>query len=296
MRLTSGEWITPTVRLVRPLGSGGMSTLWVAADMRLHTQVAVKFLSPMLRDDPTARKRFKREGRLAAKIESPHLVQTYDQGELPDGTLFLVMEWLEGETLKARLKREHRMTPRDSASVVMQIARALNKAHAIGVIHRDIKPDNVFLLRSEHGVLVKLIDFGVAKRVVDRDSELSLVTATNETLGTPSYKSAEQLRSASQVDYRTDLWSLAVVGYLMLIGALPFDATEYPALCLSIVEGRFTPPSRYDPEWPAELDAWCARSFHVDIEARFRSAEESSTSFALALGPLGDHQPRGAPL
>src|SRR5690606_28884767 len=122
MRLTPGTWITNTVRLVRPLGAGGMSTVWVAADMRLHTQVAVKILSPALLSDPTARARFVREGRLPAEIKSPHLVQIFEEGELTDSTPFFVMEWLEGETLKQRLEREQRLLPRQAASV--EIGRA----------------------------------------------------------------------------------------------------------------------------------------------------------------------------
>ncbi len=297
MRLTSGQWITPTVRLVRPLSSGGMSTLWVAAHMKLHTQVAVKFLSPLLRTDRTARARFEREARLATQIQSPHLVQTYDRGELDDGTLFMVMEWLEGESLKDRLRRVHRLSPRDAASVVSQIAKALTAAHGVGVIHRDIKPDNVFLLQAgdSNNIPVKLLDFGVAKRIVQDGEELSVVTSREETLGTPSYMSPEQLRHASRVDYRADVWSLAAVGYRMLLGTLPFEATDYPTLCLSICEGSFTPPSIFDNRWPPELDAYFARAFHTNIEARFRSADEAAAALALALGPLGDIQPAGAP-
>lgn len=293
MRLTPGTWITRTVRLVRPLGAGGMSTVWVAADMRLHTQVAVKILSPALLSDATARARFVREGRLPAEIQSPYLVQIYEEGELGDSTPFFIMEWLEGETLKSRLKRDYRMAPEDAASVITQVCRALGKAHALGVVHRDVKADNIFVLRNEN-IVVKLLDFGVAKRPPN-DDDLAIVTRKGETLGTPSYMSPEQLRHASEVDYRADLWAVAVLAYRMLVGALPFNKPDYPSLCLAICEGDFLVPSSYDARWPAALDAWFTRGLKIDREARFMSAEELSSSFTRSLDGLTEPLPVGAP-
>lgn len=293
MRLTPGTWITKTVRLVRPLGAGGMSTVWVAADMRLHTQVAVKILSPSLVSDATAKARFVREGRLPSEIQSPHLVQIYEGGELEDATPFFIMEWLEGETIKQRLAREGRMLARHAVSVVNQVCRALAKAHALGVVHRDVKADNIFILRSDD-ILVKLLDFGVAKRPLGSD-ELGILTRRGETLGTPSYMSPEQLRHASEVDARADLWALGVLAYRMLMGALPFCRPDYPSLCLAICEGDFVLPSRYDPGWPLELDAWFARALRLDREERFGSAEAAAVSFELAVRSLTDELPRGAP-
>ena len=292
MQLAPGTWITPTVRLVRPLGAGGMSTVWVAADMKLQTQVAVKLLSLQLARDATARGRFEREGRVVSKIDSPHLVQIYDQGLLEDGIPYMVMEWLEGETLRDRLQQRHRMPPREALSVVSQVARALVKAHEVGVVHRDVKPGNIFLLRSEHGILVKLLDFGVAK-VFERDEGDDFVTATNESLGTPAYMSPEQLRHASQVDLQADLWAMAVLAYRLLIGRLPFSAADFPALCMAICSSDYPPPSRFDYRWPPALDAWYARAFKLDPSHRFRSAPEASTSLSLALATLGDLQPKG---
>jgi eukaryotic-like serine/threonine-protein kinase len=268
-----------------------MSTVWVAADMRLHTQVAVKILSPTLLSDTTQRARFVREGRLPAEIQSPHLVQIYEEGELEDSTPFFIMEWLEGETLKQRLRRVTRLSIADSVSVTAQLARALGRAHKLGVVHRDVKADNVFVLRGDD-VLVKLLDFGVAKRI-DGDG-LSIVTRRDETLGTPSYMSPEQLRHASQVDFRADLWALAVLAYRMLFGTLPFARPDYPALCLAICEAEYLTPSSLDPRWPPSVDAWFARSFSLDREARFASADEAVATLAHALAELGDVHPAGA--
>jgi eukaryotic-like serine/threonine-protein kinase len=293
-RLTSGMWITPHVRLVRQLSVGGGGLVWVAAHMRMHTQVAVKFLGTHLLNDPTARARFEREGRVVSQIDSPYLVQVYDTGALEDGTPWMVMEWLEGESLKERMKKTQRLVPRNAMSVIHQVSQALSRTHQVGVVHRDIKPDNIFVLRTSGAVVIKLLDFGVAKRMPVGGESLSVITARQETLGTPAFMSPEQLRHASQADYRTDLWSLGVLAYRMLIGALPFLARDYPAMCLAITRAEFTLPSALDPAWPKEVDAWFARSFKIDRAARFRSAEEASTSLALALAPLGDHQPSGA--
>ncbi len=301
MRLVPGTWITPTVRLVRPLGSGGMSTVWVAADMRLHTQVAVKILSPALVNDATIRARFLREGRLPAEIQSPHLVQIYEGGQLKDATPFFIMEWLEGETLRQRLKREDRLPASDAASVVTQVCRALSKAHGLSVVHRDVKADNVFVMRTERSrsgqvddILVKLLDFGVAKQPPTNDG-LDIITLRGEALGTPSYMSPEQLRYAADVDHRADLWSVGVLAYRMLLGALPFSRPDYPALCLAICEGKFRPPSSYDARWPKALDKWFACALELERQDRFPSADEAASSFALAVTGLTGELPIGAP-
>ncbi|MBW2459555.1 MAG: serine/threonine protein kinase [Deltaproteobacteria bacterium] len=291
MELEPGTWIMPTVRLIRRLREGGMGSIWVAADMRLHTQVAVKFLSPALAADKNTRARFEREGRLARQIESPHLVHTYSQGVLPSGTPFIVMEWLEGESLNERLGRDGQLRPQDALSVVTQVCRALQKAHEVGVIHRDVKPDNVFVLRSDRDILVKLLDFGVAKRL---DDGSGVVTDVRETLGTPMYMSPEQLRHASKVDHRTDLWAVGVLAYRMLLGTPPFDAPDFPAMCRAVCEATYEPPSRFDKRWPRALDAWFAHCFALHRDARFLSAQETASSLARALDPLGDAEPAGA--
>jgi serine/threonine-protein kinase len=293
MRLASGVWLTPTVRLIRPLRQGGMSSVWAAADMRLHTQVAVKVLARRYLDEPNAHARFEREGRLARLIDSPHVVHTFEQGTLTDGTPFIVMEWLEGESLKERLERDGWLAPHATSSVVHQVCRALDKAHAIGVIHRDIKPDNVFLMRSgNRDLLVKLLDFGIAKRIQSEES--SVVTDRHEALGTPSYMSPEQLRNAGGVDFRSDLWSVGVLAYRMLLGRNPFTGRNFPAVCMAICDCRYIAPSQVDPAWPPELDRFFERLFRVDREARFASAGETASALGQALAPLGDQQPAGA--
>jgi len=175
--------------------------------------------------------------------------------------------------------------------VVTQVCRALQRAHEVGVIHRDVKPDNVFVLRSERDILVKLLDFGVAKQLDDGGG---VVTDVRETLGTPMYMSPEQLRHASKVDHRTDLWAVGVLAYRLLIGAPPFDGPDFPDMCRAVCEADYEPPSRFDTRWPQALDAWFAHCFALHRDARFRSAQETASSLARALEPLGDTEPAGA--
>ena len=161
--LFPGTMVTPTVRLVRPLRSGGMGSVWVAHHQGLQTQVAVKFLSAELASDPTSVARFAREAAAASQVKSPHVVQTFDHGVTSEGLPFIVMELLEGEDLTRRLQGGP-LAPPTVAQIVTQIAKALTRAHEKGIVHRDIKPDNIFLCGVEGDELyTKLLDFGIAK-------------------------------------------------------------------------------------------------------------------------------------
>jgi serine/threonine-protein kinase len=160
-----GMSVTPNVRLVRPLGRGGMGSVWLAEHLALDTRVAVKFISPDVPKSllPALLERFQREAKAAAKIRSPHVVEIKDLGAMPGGGPFIVMELLEGESLGDRLERIGTMSPPETATLVAQVAKALGAAHALGVLHRDIKPDNIFLMMAHDELLVKVLDFGIAK-------------------------------------------------------------------------------------------------------------------------------------
>lgn len=156
--------VRSVVRLVRPLGRGGMGSVWVAEHLALRTEVVVKFMSDALAADAVSTARFWREAAAAAAVKSPHVVQMLDHGFMADGTAFIVMELLDGEDLNRRLVRDHVVPLPELAVIVSQACKALARAHAAGVIHRDIKPDNIFLCRTDDGEpFIKLLDFGVAK-------------------------------------------------------------------------------------------------------------------------------------
>jgi serine/threonine protein kinase len=209
--------VTPNVRLVRPIGEGAMGEVWVADHLTLKTQVAVKFISEeMDLSDPEVLGRFKREASTAAQIKSPYVVQTFDQGVTPHGTPYIVMELLDGESLGDRLDRTGWLSLRQTAQVLAHTAKALNAAHKLGIIHRDIKPDNLFLVPTDDRLMVKGLDFGIAKEA--HLPKMGGLTSPGVLVGTPEFMSPEQILTPGEVTFRADLWALAVVAYLCVTG------------------------------------------------------------------------------
>jgi serine/threonine protein kinase len=275
-----GVELSGSVRLVEKLGEGGMGSVWTAQHLALRTQVAVKFLAAHMAQDAAAAARFQREATAAARIKSPHVVQIFDHGMSADFGPYIVMELLEGSTLSGFVQRHERLTPAYTARVMTQLCRALGKAHAQGIVHRDIKPDNVFLIDAEHEVFVKVLDFGIAKSTHDSLS----VTSTGAMMGTPHYMSPEQMLSTKHVDLRADLWATSVLAYHCLTGGVPFDGETFGAVAIAVTQGQFPPPyAQYGVGSPA-LDAWFARALARDINARFQTSEELAESFAQAAG------------
>jgi serine/threonine-protein kinase len=269
------------LRLAQLLGKGGMGSVWIADHLTLQTQVAVKFMAPEIAEHPQGMARFAREAAAAAQIKSPHVVQVFDHGFAEDGTPYIVMELLDGEDLSQRLDRDVTLPVEAMVTIVDQICKALSRAHALGIIHRDIKPDNVFLVRSEDDeVYVKLLDFGIAKST---DDDLG-TTTPGSIIGTPYYMSPEQLIGAGVIGPATDLWSVAVVGYHALTGFLPFDADTVGGLCIAINEAKFQPATAYRPDLPPSVNDWFARALARDPAQRFISARELAGTFAAALG------------
>ncbi|MBI3204873.1 MAG: serine/threonine protein kinase [Myxococcales bacterium] len=283
MALRPGMLIGNNVRLVRLLGQGGMGAVWVANHETLHTQVAVKFMITEMSESAEAVTRFTREASAAAQIKSPHVVQTFDHGVTNDGIPYIVMELLEGEDLAVRVSRDGALPPRAVAVILSQVCKALGRAHSLGIIHRDIKPENIFLSDQDGELLVKVLDFGIAKR--SEDAALSM-TGTGAMVGTPYYMSPEQVMSAKGVDARTDLWSLAVVAYQALTGKVPFDAETMGALCVAINAAVFAPPSVQTPGLSHAIDSWFATALARDPSARFQSAKELAAAFQRAAGVL----------
>jgi len=203
MALGPGTLVGSNVRLVRVLGQGGMGSIWVADHLTLQTQVAVKFMTAEVAKNPDGAARFTREASAAAQIKSPHVVQTFDHGLTDEGVPFIVMELLEGEDLSRRIQHDGKMSPEHVAPIVSQVSKALYRAHALGIVHRDIKPENIFLSDVDDELLVKVLDFGIAKR--SKEVGFSM-TSTGAMVGTPYYMSPEQVMSAKNVDLRSDLW------------------------------------------------------------------------------------------
>jgi serine/threonine-protein kinase len=271
--------VTSNVRLVRPLGEGGMGSVWVADHLSLRTTVVVKFMAKGMAGNPEATARFSREAAAASQVKSPHVVQMLDHGVGDEGRPYIVMELLEGRDLDQRLRGSRRVDPTEVVAIVAQLARALSKAHERGIVHRDVKPSNVFLLDAGGGELfVKLLDFGIAK-----GPAVGIVGSTTRTgafVGSPYYMSPEQVIGAKDMDFRSDLWSLGVVAYQALTGELPFHAETVGALALKIHRDPLPVPTSANAALPPAVDAWFAKACARDPHERFASAKEMADAFA----------------
>jgi serine/threonine-protein kinase len=280
----AGMMVTPSVKLVKPLGEGGMGAVWVADHLALRTQVVVKFIASGLKGSKEAHDRFSREAAAASQVKSPHVVQTFDHGITDEGTPYIVMELLEGRDLGEYLDKEPKLPPELVVEIVAQLSRALDRAHERGIVHRDIKPGNIYLCDAGRGgeVFVKLLDFGIAKGV-----ETPLIdsgTKTGSMIGSPFYMSPEQILGSKGVDHRSDLWSVGVVAFEALTGAKPFDAETMGGLAIRIHSEPLPLPSSVNPELPAAVDEWFKRACSRNVDERFDTGKELAEELARALG------------
>lgn len=281
--LHEGLLVADKYRLVAPAGEGAMGSVWKAEHVTLGHTVAVKFLHGSVANAAEPRSRFEREAKLAARLgeASRHITRVMDHGVLPDGTPFLVMEFLGGEGLEVRLKRERRLPITLVARITAQLARALHVAHAAGVIHRDLKPANVFLCQDDGELFVKLLDFGVAKATLDGDENQA--TRAGALIGTPNYMSPEQITGES-LDARSDLWGLAAIVYRMAVGRAPFGSGSLSELAMRIVSTEPPTPTALAPDLPHEFDLWAQKALAKKPTARFQTARELADSLAMVAG------------
>ncbi len=286
----AGDRVSENIELLSLLGVGGMGDVWLANHIGLDTKVAVKFMSAALARDAALIERFAREAKLSSRIRSPHVVQIFDFATTSEGIPYIVMEAIEGETLDARIRREGKLALEETSRIVIQLCRALSKAHEIGIIHRDMKPENVLLGVEESELFVRILDFGIAKH---SDGPKG-VTEAGTTMGTPSYMSPEQLFHPTEVDHRSDLWSLGVMTYLCLTGGLPFGGDSFGAVCVSINEGTYARVSKLNSELPKALDAWFSKALARPPEERFQDAKEMSDAYLLVLEGAGQLPPWAA--
>jgi serine/threonine-protein kinase len=280
-RLGEGATIANRFRLVRQIGEGGMGSVWLATHLGLGIPCAVKFVEGEWRRQPEMVARFEREAKVEAQLRSPHVVHVLDHG-VWNGTPYIAMEFLQGESVSGRLERVGRLDTAATHRLVAHVARALTRAHAIGIVHRDLKPENIFLVPDDEGEIAKVLDFGVAKW--NTDWAVNNVTKTGLLVGTPLYMSPEQARGTKDIDFRADLWSLAVIAFQCMTGSLPFISEGLGDLLAKIMFEPIPMPSSIVPYLPLEFDAWWERASSRDIEKRCQSAKELSDSLAVALG------------
>jgi serine/threonine protein kinase len=279
--LEPGTVLCGKFRVERVLGRGGMGLVVEATHLELKRRVALKFLLPSYAHQPEAAERFRREARAAVQIEGEHVARVLDVGQLEDGEPYMLMELLSGTDLGAERQRLGRLPIADAVDYVIQAAEALCEAHVKGIVHRDVKPSNLFLTRRPDGSpLVKVLDFGISKAQSSEDESL---TGTNMTIGTGHYMSPEQMRSSRDVDARTDVYSLGVTLFDLLAGRPPFDAESGPELCALVLRGDPERLRDLRPEVPDELARVVERAFARKADLRYptvRALVEALAPFA----------------
>jgi serine/threonine-protein kinase len=259
-----------------------MGAVWRAEHIDLGTPAAVKLIDETFAQSPEALTRFRREAQAAASLRSANVVQILDYG-IDDGTPYIAMELLDGESLADRLTREGRLEPTRCAEIMLQVSKALSRAHDAGIVHRDLKPDNIFLVRDDVDEIAKVLDFGIAKRTNDLQNTSDMATRTGSLMGTPYYMSPEQASGRRQVDQRTDIWAYAVIAYECLTGQRPFDDANLGGLLLAICTETPVPASQLVPLPPA-FDAWFARCTVKDPGGRYETIRDAAAELCRAIG------------
>lgn len=288
----AGEVVDGRYRLERVLGEGGMGWLWVARDQELEIDVALKLLRTDLVFEGGA-ERFMNEARAAAAIEHPGVVSVSNVGETPTGTPFIVMELLEGVDLGQMLAEKGRLPVPVAVALLLPAVEALAVAHDHGVVHRDLKPDNIFLVQERGRTQPKIIDFGIAR---DTRRLGSALTQAGVAMGSPDYMSPEQASGDRDIDGRTDIWAICTVIYEAVCGTVPFGDRPYNALLRAIIEEPVPPLSKHGLDEP-ELWAILERGFKKRREERWPSMRQLGKALAGLLIDLGvDEDASGASL
>ena len=282
MDLPAGTILGDSYRITRLIGIGGMGAIYEATHVGAGTRVAIKMMSKELAAHPEALARFRREVKVTTELAHPNIIDVVDVGASPTGEPYLVMEYLDGEDLEARLERDGRVPLPVAVQIIKQVASALSVAHAEGVVHRDLKPGNVFLLRTADGsVFVKVVDFGISKVLKAATTKLTMATAV---VGTPEFMSPEQAAGrVDLIDHRSDQWALACLAWHMLSGRLPFWKPDVSGILNQVITAEPTPLA---PEFagliPREVDKVLRRVLSKKREDRFPTINAFARAFEAA--------------
>ena len=276
MTLAEGTVLDGKYEVRRLLATGAWGAVYEGANTRINRQVAIKVLHSDVSANEDARVRFEREAQVGGRAKSDHILEILDLGSLPDGGSYVVMEYLDGESLEKRLRALGRLPVPAAVRIARQVAVGLCAAHAAGVIHRDLKPENVYLLKSKAGRrdFVKLIDFGVA-RFVDQGMKM---TQAGAFLGTPLYAAPEQIHGSQSVGPSADIYAVGVMLYQMLTGTVPYMASTLAELLTKVTVGTAQRPTVLNPSLDLELEAIVMRAMAREPEARFQTGEALITA------------------
>jgi serine/threonine-protein kinase len=293
-----GQLVGGKYRVGRLVGSGGMGTVWLGRHEQLGTRLAIKFIRPQFAERPDARRRFEIEARAAASVDSKHAVKVYDYGVTDKGLPYIVMEFLEGESLSEALIRRGPLPYEEAARIIAQASKALAKAHAASIVHRDLKPDNIFLATNVEGedeglgYTVKLVDFGIAKMLDLAPGKGGLKGPTQEgsVIGTPNFMSPEQLTVGGNPNALTDIWSIGACAFAAFTARIPFEGEVLGDIVLKVCVEPLPVPGKFTPGLPDGLDAWFLRACHREPAQRFQSVTELSEQLLKVCGLLGSVQ------
>ncbi|HEX4341433.1 MAG TPA: protein kinase [Polyangiaceae bacterium] len=286
--VAAGAVLAGKYRVDRVLGEGGMGIVVAATDLQLERKVAIKFLLPAYSQHEEAAQRFLREARAAVKIQSEHVARVIDVGTLEGGAPYMVMEYLEGRDLSAVIEEHRRLPVEEAVAYVLEGCDAIAEAHSVGIVHRDLKPANLFLTRQPDGSFrVKVLDFGISKAMMTGDTDHSL-TRTQSMMGSPLYMSPEQMKSAKNVDPRTDVWALGVILYELLMGEPPFNAESIPELSAKVLLEQPASIRSVRTDVPAELESVILHALEKDPARRYATVAD----FAMALVTFGPERTR----
>ncbi len=275
------------------IGRGGCAVVYEAHDLKLGRLVALKMVKSNARD-AQANARLEREARAGAAIHHPNVCGISDAGYLEDRRPYLVMERLHGETLTHCLHRLRVLSPTDAIDIALQLLSALDAAHAVGVVHRDVKPDNVFLVpRNGCGPLVKLLDFGMCRRAAATIRDDMTLTRAGQVVGTPEYMTPEQVSGKREFDSRIDLYAVGVILYEILSGQRAFPGKDAREVVVSVLVRKLPPLRSLHPEIPLVLDRIVARAMERDASFRYSSAAEFQGDLLQAKASLASRHLRG---
>ncbi len=266
-----GDVVAGKYKIERVLAIGGMGAVMAAHDAALDRRIAIKFMLPKALESPEVRERFFREARAAVSIRSEHVVDVFEVGVASPDMPYIVMEYLPGRDLHQLLENRSPLPVAEAVDFVLQACEALAEAHSLGIIHRDVKPSNLFVThRPDGSAFVKVLDFGISKTIAKMEEQAKSLTQSSVSLGSPLYMSPEQVRNSKIVDSRTDIWSLGIVLYELLTKQLPFDGETIPSLAAAIASD---PPRRLRetrPDVPVKLEAVIMKCLEKDPAKRYQ--------------------------